>query len=113
MPYGSILAAHEDCVAPGMALRDVRPPWTELSPIPEEAKPEPLPLPERFVGGPSVRTELTVSRAKPGGKLTGTVEVTGGDHQVSIGYIALVLVTDVGVQGGLLGDQSTGEISRQ
>ncbi|GAB4047973.1 sporulation protein [Catellatospora paridis] len=65
------------------------------------------------VGGPSVRTELKVSRAKPGGKLSGTVEVTGGDHQVSIGYIALALVTDVGVQGGLLGDQSTGEISRQ
>lgn len=55
VPYGSILAVHEDCVAPGVAVRDVRPPWTELSPLPDEAEPVALPMPERFVGGPSVR----------------------------------------------------------
>jgi sporulation-control protein len=65
------------------------------------------------VGGPSVRTELSVSRARPGGTFQGTVEVTGGDHQVSIGYIALALVTDVGVQGGLPGQTSTVEFHRQ
>jgi SagB-type dehydrogenase family enzyme len=31
VPYGSIVATHEDCVAPGMALRDIRAPATELS----------------------------------------------------------------------------------
>ncbi|BCJ72960.1 sporulation protein [Catellatospora sp. IY07-71] len=65
------------------------------------------------VGGPSVRTELSVSKAKPGGTFKGTVEVTGGDHQVSIGYIALVLVTDVRPQGGLPGQTSTVEFHRQ
>ncbi|MFC7763405.1 sporulation protein [Catellatospora bangladeshensis] len=54
-----------------------------------------------------------MSRAKPGGTFKGTVEVTGGDHQVSIGYIALVLVTDARPQGGLPGQTSTVEIHRQ
>lgn len=31
--YGSIMAVHEDCVAPGVAVREIRPPLTELSPI--------------------------------------------------------------------------------
>ncbi|MBV1851476.1 sporulation protein [Catellatospora tritici] len=65
------------------------------------------------VGGPTVRTELSVSRAKPGGRLKGTVEVTGGDHQVTIGYVALALVADVGVEGGLPGRVSTVEFHRQ
>jgi len=30
VPYGSIVAAHQDCVAPGIPLRDVKPPFTEL-----------------------------------------------------------------------------------
>jgi SagB-type dehydrogenase family enzyme len=35
VPYGSILAVHEDCVAPGaMMVRELRPPLTELSPLP-------------------------------------------------------------------------------
>jgi SagB-type dehydrogenase family enzyme len=33
-PYGSILAVHQDCVAPGIAIREIRPPLTELSPVP-------------------------------------------------------------------------------
>ena len=33
VPYGSIHAAHEDCVAPGVAVREIRPPLTELSPM--------------------------------------------------------------------------------
>jgi SagB-type dehydrogenase family enzyme len=33
VPYDTIVAAHEDCVAPGVVIRDVRPPLTQLSPI--------------------------------------------------------------------------------
>lgn len=61
-PYGSIRGAHEDCVAPGVAIREVRPPLTELSPAPvgveyaDLAEPEPLP------GGPSLRRVLMTRR---------------------------------------------------
>ncbi len=48
VPFGSILAVHADCVAPGVAIRDVRPPLTELSPLPPDHAladlPEPPPL---------------------------------------------------------------------
>ena len=37
MPFVSILAAHSDCVAPGVAVREVRPPLTETSPLPQNA----------------------------------------------------------------------------
>jgi len=46
--YGSVLAAHEDCVAPGVAVREIRPPLTELNPLSKDyppfavLKPEPL-----------------------------------------------------------------------
>src|SRR5205823_1773028 len=33
-PYGSIRTVHEDCVAPGVAVREIRPPLTELTPLP-------------------------------------------------------------------------------
>src|SRR4051812_4889725 len=33
-PYGSIRGTHDDCVAPGVATREIRPPVTELSPAP-------------------------------------------------------------------------------
>ena len=33
-PYVSIIATHQDCVAPGVAVREVRPPLTDLSPLP-------------------------------------------------------------------------------
>src|SRR5207244_680627 len=32
--YVSILSTHQDCVAPGVAVREVRPPLTETSPLP-------------------------------------------------------------------------------
>ncbi len=61
IPYGSIIATHEDCTAPGMAVRDIRPPLTELSPIKvHKMTPAPdyaQPLPP----GPSIR-QLMVSR---------------------------------------------------
>lgn len=34
VPYGSILALHEDITATGVAVREVRPPLTDLTPIP-------------------------------------------------------------------------------
>jgi sporulation-control protein len=46
-------------------------------------------------GGPMIRTELSVPNAQPGGKLHGEIEVTGGDHAVNVGYIALALMTPV------------------
>jgi SagB-type dehydrogenase family enzyme len=33
-PYVSIISTHQDCVAPGVAVREVRPPLTDLSPLP-------------------------------------------------------------------------------
>jgi sporulation-control protein len=65
------------------------------------------------VGGPTVRTELSESTVSPGGTLRATVEVTGGDHQVSIGYIAMVLQTKVGVEGGIPGKESAVDFFRQ
>jgi SagB-type dehydrogenase family enzyme len=44
--YGSILAVHEDCVAPGVAVREIRPPLTELSPLAEVFDFRELPEPD-------------------------------------------------------------------
>ncbi len=57
-PFASVLAVHEDCVAPGMALKEIRPPLTEISAVsdavqPEEVRP-PFDLPESM----SVRRTL-------------------------------------------------------
>jgi SagB-type dehydrogenase family enzyme len=50
-PYGSILAAHADCTAPGVAIRDIRPPLTELSPLPPGYPVIEMPLPPPPDGG--------------------------------------------------------------
>jgi SagB-type dehydrogenase family enzyme len=34
--YVSILSTHQDCVAPGVAIREVRPPLTEMTPLPAD-----------------------------------------------------------------------------
>jgi SagB-type dehydrogenase family enzyme len=61
VPYGSIVAAHEDCVAPGVAVRDLRPPLTEMNPLkPGHAAAE-LDGPPPPAGGPSLR-EVMVNR---------------------------------------------------
>jgi len=44
--YGSIMAVHEDCVAPGVAVREIRPPLTELSPLSDAFDFQELPEPE-------------------------------------------------------------------
>jgi SagB-type dehydrogenase family enzyme len=40
--FGSVLAVHEDCVATGMAIREVRPPLTELSILAREFPVQPF-----------------------------------------------------------------------
>jgi SagB-type dehydrogenase family enzyme len=56
--YGSIVAAHFDCVAPGIPLRDVKPPYTELSPMPAVHTAEEMKRPRDSFLGPSLRQVL-------------------------------------------------------
>ncbi|MEV4413207.1 sporulation protein [Catellatospora sp. NPDC049609] len=51
------------------------------------------------VGGPSVDTVLATPVVQPGGTLSGTVHVKGGDHDTLIEYVSLGLVTRVEVEG--------------
>jgi SagB-type dehydrogenase family enzyme len=62
-PYGSIRGAHEDCVATGIAIREIRPPLTELSPAPVGATFMDLAHPEPLPGGPSLRRVLMTRRS--------------------------------------------------
>lgn len=50
------------------------------------------------VGGPSVDTVLTNPNTRPGLALEGQVNIQGGDHQVTIEYVELALVTKVEVE---------------
>lgn len=61
VPYGSIVAAHEDCVAPGVAVRDIRPPLTELNPLKAAHEPAELPEPPPATGGPALK-EVMINR---------------------------------------------------
>ncbi len=49
--YGSVTAVQEDCVAPGVAVREVRPPLTELSPLSQEFDVEQFPHVDESEGG--------------------------------------------------------------
>lgn len=65
LPYGSILAAHADCVAPGVAVREIRPPLTELSPLTKDFPVEDLPVADPPEGGAPLRqTLLKPSKAR-------------------------------------------------
>lgn len=57
-PYGSILATHLDCVAPGVAIREMRPPVTQLTPLPENFPTAYLHPPEPPDGGKPLRNVL-------------------------------------------------------
>jgi SagB-type dehydrogenase family enzyme len=61
--YGSIVATHFDCVAPGVPLRDVRPPFTELSPMPEVHESQTMPGHDDAYEGPSLRHVLLNRRS--------------------------------------------------
>lgn len=63
VPYGSIVAAHYDCVAPGIPLREIRPPFTELSPMPVVHQSQELSTREDPLGGPSLRQVLLGRRS--------------------------------------------------
>jgi len=63
VPYGSIIATQEDCVAPGLALRELRPPLTELTPIPATALQPAPPYTAAPEGGPSARTVMLSRRS--------------------------------------------------
>jgi SagB-type dehydrogenase family enzyme len=63
VPYGSIVAAHQDCVAPGLPIREIRPPLTELSPLPVHVPLQVMPLTEAPPHGPSLRQVLLQRRS--------------------------------------------------
>jgi SagB-type dehydrogenase family enzyme len=53
--YGGVLAVHGDCVAPGVGVRELNPPLTELSPIPVAMEDHPMPECPKPEGGHTVR----------------------------------------------------------
>jgi SagB-type dehydrogenase family enzyme len=57
--YVSILSTHQDCVAPGVAIREIRPPLTELTPLPPNFPTvDPLPPMDEKPDGDSLRKIL-------------------------------------------------------
>src|SRR6185312_3122226 len=52
MAYDTIVAAHEDCVAPGIAVRSIRAPMTEWSPLKSKHAPIELPATAMPAQGP-------------------------------------------------------------
>ncbi|RIV40853.1 sporulation protein [Micromonospora radicis] len=65
------------------------------------------------VGGPSVATVLVDPNCLPGGRLEGTVMVTGGEHPVDVSYLALGLSTRVEVASGENGYATDEQFHRQ
>jgi SagB-type dehydrogenase family enzyme len=56
--HGSILAVHEDCVAPGVAVHEIRPPLTEANPFLPPTQFQSLSLVDESPGGLTVRQTL-------------------------------------------------------
>lgn len=63
VPYVSILSTHIDCVAPGIALREVRPPMTDLHPLPPNTPKIEPPLPAEPPSGHPIRRVLLTRQA--------------------------------------------------
>jgi SagB-type dehydrogenase family enzyme len=61
--YGSITATHLDCVAPGMPLREVRPPLTSTSAMPDEELGVEFPTPPLDPSGQRMRQVLQMRRS--------------------------------------------------
>ncbi len=57
-PYASVLATHVDCVAPGVAVKELRPPHTELSPLPPTVQTTDFPRPDEPPAGDHLRKVL-------------------------------------------------------
>jgi len=60
--YGSVISVHLDCVAPGVAARDVRPPLTELSPLSSTFPIHDVPMYQDLPLGRNVREVLLDQR---------------------------------------------------
>jgi SagB-type dehydrogenase family enzyme len=56
--YVSILSTHQDCVAPGVAVREVKPPLTDLTPLPSNVPVFQSPTPENEPKGEPLRKIL-------------------------------------------------------
>ena len=56
--YVSILSTHQDCVAPGVAVREVKPPLTDLTPLPSNVPVFQPPTPENEPRGEPLRKIL-------------------------------------------------------
>lgn len=60
--YGSILAVHHDVVSTGVAIREVRPPLTDMSPVPSSVRMERLAEANKHVASRSLRAVLLTPR---------------------------------------------------
>ena len=61
--YGTVVAVHHDCVAPGVAVREIRAPLTESNPLPPDHPVENLPHPSKLSDGPSLADVMTKRRS--------------------------------------------------
>jgi SagB-type dehydrogenase family enzyme len=64
-PYVSILSTHIDCVAPGIALREIRPPLTDSNPLPANIPVHRAPTPEQQPAGQPLRNVLFTRQPSP------------------------------------------------
>ena len=71
IPYVSILSTHIDCVAPGIAVREVRPPLTDLSALPPNTPVIEAPSTEETLAGAPLRRVLLTRQA------SGAIRVAG------------------------------------
>lgn len=55
LAFGSILNVQQEVSATGVAIREVRPPLTDLSPIPQKVTTQPLPIASDLAAGRSLR----------------------------------------------------------
>ncbi len=56
VPYGSVLAVHHDVVSTGVAIREIRPPLTDLTPVPGSVPMTRLPVASSQTAGRSIRS---------------------------------------------------------
>lgn len=69
--YGAVSAVHTDCVAPGVGVRELHPPLTELSPIPAAMDAHPMSEGTPPEGGHTVRqVMMTRQSARSFGRLS-------------------------------------------
>lgn len=61
--YGTVMAVHDDCVAPGVAVREIRPPLTESTPVSANNWAEDLSAPPVPTAGPPLARIMTRRRS--------------------------------------------------